>query len=127
MRQTVPYILMMAILTWAAPCAFANDKAAEQLLATGQVEGWVSERAVLESAAAHDPGLRDAHLLLPRVQQGEPLAIAMPKDAQFSMAVEAAPRRLSEPSNSRCRVGSAMTWKMSCAGAQIRRDTATGW
>jgi polar amino acid transport system substrate-binding protein len=70
--------------------AVPNDKAAEQLLATGQVEAWVSERAVLETAAAHDPGLRDAHLLLPHVQRGEPLAIAMPKDAQFSMAVETA-------------------------------------
>jgi ABC-type amino acid transport substrate-binding protein len=70
--------------------AVPTGKAAEQLLVTGQVEGWVSERAVLEAAAAHDPGLRDAHLLLPLMRQSEPLAIAMPKDAQFSMAVEAA-------------------------------------
>jgi ABC-type amino acid transport substrate-binding protein len=70
--------------------AVANDQEAERLLAEGQAIGWVSERAVLEAAAAHDPRLRDTHLLLPREQQGEPLAIAMPKDAQFSTAVEAA-------------------------------------
>lgn len=66
-----------------------NDTAAARLLDAGQVEAWVSERAVLASAAAHDPGLRDCRLL-PRTQSGEPLAIAMPKDTQFSMAVEAA-------------------------------------
>jgi polar amino acid transport system substrate-binding protein/glutamate/aspartate transport system substrate-binding protein len=66
-----------------------NDTAAARLLAAGAVEGWVSERAVLASTAAHDPGLGDCRLL-PRTQSGEPLAIAMPKDAQFSIAVEAA-------------------------------------
>jgi ABC-type amino acid transport substrate-binding protein len=66
-----------------------SDTVAAQMLDTGAVEGWVSERAVLASTAAHDPGLRDCRLL-PRTGSGEPLAIALPQDASFSLAVEAA-------------------------------------
>jgi ABC-type amino acid transport substrate-binding protein len=66
-----------------------SDDAAEQLLAAGQVEAWVSERAVLASRAAHDPALRD-FTVVGRMTSAEPLAIALPQDPQFSVAVETA-------------------------------------
>jgi hypothetical protein len=43
------------------------------------------------------------------------------------IVVQTAPRSIAEPSTSWCRAGLARIPKMSCAGAQIRRETATGW
>lgn len=62
---------------------------AARLLAAGNVEAWVGEWAVLASRAAGDPALATAKLL-PRPLEGEPLALALPRDEAFRLAAETA-------------------------------------
>lgn len=66
----------------------AHSEAA-RLLAGNDAEAWVGEWAVLAEYAGRDEGLASARLL-PRPLEGEPLALAMPRDDVFGLAVEAA-------------------------------------